>query len=257
MPEHFSYSLCGMCATPYDDGADCPACGSQLPLNVVDGYVVEFPANTVPCPGCGDNHQAVRFRGWSRLVSLLWWSRETRIAAYVCGDCARREAAKAMLFTALFGWLSIPSWFFYGWRSTYHNWRSVWTSPRRPFEWGAISATEFADDVRSAQEDAYAHVEDWILDESPLRHLSEGQQRLVLSAEDPYEALGVDQHASLEDIKSAYRRRCKQAHPDLSADSSRAAEDMIRLNQAWEILRHATMRDAYDWLQANATEAAA
>jgi DnaJ domain len=48
---------------------------------------------------------------------------------------------------------------------------------------------------------------------------------------------------------AAFRARCKEIHPDLQTDSTTATDDMIRLNNAWEILRSERMRAAYDWLQ--------
>jgi hypothetical protein len=249
MSDGSAYYLCGVCATPSRGGGPCPACGAHLPIRVDRGYLVEFPAETLPCPSCGSNAEPVKFRGWSRLVSLLIWARETRIAAYVCAECARRETARALLFTGVLGWWSIPSWFFYGWRSTYLNWRSIWAAPSKPHEWGAINATEFAADVRAAREEAMAELqEEWLRSETPLRHLSDAQLGVVSDAEGLYELLGVPPHATVEEIRRAYRQRSKDVHPDLHQASRDATEQMMHLNQAWEILQSSPMRAAYDWL---------
>jgi hypothetical protein len=239
--KHSRYALCGTCATAYQKGAECPACGSHVRLDVVDGYVTEFPAGTMPCAFCGGAAEPLRLRGWSYFVALLWWWRETRKGGYVCSACARTETAKALLFTALLGWLSVPSWLFYGWRSTYLNWRSVWAPPRRPSEWGATSVSEYFGTTQDATD----------AEDSPLGRLNGAQQRLVIGADDPYEALGVHRNATADQIKAAYRRRCKAVHPDLRVGATSATDEMIRLNQAWEILRDPATRQAYDWLDAN------
>src|SRR6476619_2040673 len=116
MSDGFTYTLCGACLTPYEyREARCPSCAAVVPIDVVDGYIRTFPAESMPCAGCGSNEEPVNFRGWSQLRSLIWWTGETRLAAYVCADCGRRESAKALAYTALLGWWSIPSWFWYGW----------------------------------------------------------------------------------------------------------------------------------------------
>jgi len=46
---------------------------------------------------------------------------------------------------------------------------------------------------------------------------------------DPYEILGLSRGASFDEIKSAYRRACKQRHPDLGG----SYEAMVELNTAY------------------------
>ena len=53
--------------------------------------------------------------------------------------------------------------------------------------------------------------------------------REVPPVRDPYEILGVKRGASLEEIKAAYRRACKQRHPDLGGSH----EAMVELNTAY------------------------
>lgn len=61
---------------------------------------------------------------------------------------------------------------------------------------------------------------------------------------DPYRVLGVAIAASPREIRDAYRRRARMAHPDLAGDDS--ASWMRDLNAAWEILKDPARRAAYD-----------
>lgn len=242
--------LCAVCATPRSSPADsCSECGSDAVLEAVDGYVLGFPANTVPCPRCGSAARPLVFRGWVRQVAFLWAVRESRASAYICRPCAERLTTTALALNALLGWWAIPSWFFYGWRALFHNWRAVWTVPLKPGAWGALDAAAFAASVHGERESAFAAAADEVIRESPLRFLTRTQQELVLGASDLYELLGASARASLDELRTAFRARCKEIHPDLQSGSATATEDMIRLNNAWEILRSDRMREAYDWLE--------
>ncbi len=58
----------------------------------------------------------------------------------------------------------------------------------------------------------------------------------------PYEVLGVSNHASLIEIKSAYRELAKKHHPDAGGNE----EKILLINAAWEILKDADHRKEYD-----------
>ena len=49
---------------------------------------------------------------------------------------------------------------------------------------------------------------------------------------DPYEILGVKRGASLDEVKAAYRRACKERHPDLGGSH----EAMVELNTAYAFI---------------------
>lgn len=61
-----------------------------------------------------------------------------------------------------------------------------------------------------------------------------------------YEVLGVTRTASENEIRSAYRARAKQAHPDRAGGS---VHKMARLNEAYETLGNADKRAGYDAAQ--------
>jgi curved DNA-binding protein CbpA len=65
----------------------------------------------------------------------------------------------------------------------------------------------------------------------------------MLAVTDPYKVLQVDPDAEPEVIRAAYRALALRYHPDTVTGSQ---ERMAILNQAWEILRTASSRAAYD-----------
>jgi curved DNA-binding protein CbpA len=74
---------------------------------------------------------------------------------------------------------------------------------------------------------------------------------------DAYKVLQVDPEADPDVIQAAYRRLAQKFHPDLvggpdTADGRAAAEKMVAINGAWEILRDPGRRAAYDRERASA-----
>lgn len=67
---------------------------------------------------------------------------------------------------------------------------------------------------------------------------------------DYYKILGVPRNAEAAQIKSAYRKLARRYHPDVNADAG--AEDKFKeVQEAYEVLRDADKRRAYDQLGAN------
>ena len=62
-----------------------------------------------------------------------------------------------------------------------------------------------------------------------------------------YEILGVEQNATPQQIKSAYKKLAKKWHPDLNRDNLSQAEEMMKaINVAYNILSDEVARSDYD-----------
>ncbi len=75
--------------------------------------------------------------------------------------------------------------------------------------------------------------------------------RIRVSVPDPYKILQVDPEAEDEVIEAAYKRLARKYHPDVSPDPA-SVERMVRINQAWEMLRDPSRRAAVDRARARA-----
>jgi len=60
-----------------------------------------------------------------------------------------------------------------------------------------------------------------------------------------YETLGVNEHASADEIKKAYRKLARKYHPDVNKDES-AIEKFKEINAAYEVLSDRKKKDEYD-----------
>ena len=63
---------------------------------------------------------------------------------------------------------------------------------------------------------------------------------------DLYTTLGVEKTASDDDIKKAYRKLAMQYHPDRNGGSKEAEERFKTVTEAYDVLRDAQKRAAYD-----------
>ncbi|HEY8168356.1 MAG TPA: J domain-containing protein [Candidatus Limnocylindrales bacterium] len=63
---------------------------------------------------------------------------------------------------------------------------------------------------------------------------------------DHYKILQVDSEAEEEVIQAAYRRLARKYHPDVAGGGEEAAARMAAINAAWDVLRDAVARTAYD-----------
>jgi molecular chaperone DnaJ len=60
-----------------------------------------------------------------------------------------------------------------------------------------------------------------------------------------YEILGLDKSATQDDIKKAYRKLCKQYHPDVSSEPD-SDEKIREINEAYSILSDENKKKEYD-----------
>lgn len=70
-----------------------------------------------------------------------------------------------------------------------------------------------------------------------------------MAQKDYYKILGVDEKASPDEIKKAYRKLAKKFHPDTNPDDAQAAERFKEANEAHEVLSDPRKRKQYDDLR--------
>ena len=66
------------------------------------------------------------------------------------------------------------------------------------------------------------------------------------SPPDHYARLGVRPSASADEIRTAYRRRARETHPDRNPDDPRATERFQKVKAAYQVLRDPERRARYD-----------
>lgn len=67
-----------------------------------------------------------------------------------------------------------------------------------------------------------------------------------MAKRDYYETLGITKGADAAEIKKAYRQKAKELHPDRNSDNPRAEDQFKEANEAYEVLKDAEKKAAYD-----------
>ena len=75
-----------------------------------------------------------------------------------------------------------------------------------------------------------------------------GLHAIISRVKDYYRILGVDENASLDDIKNAFRKLAFKYHPDKNPGNEKQAEEKFKeINEAYSILGDAEKRRQYDF----------
>ena len=61
-----------------------------------------------------------------------------------------------------------------------------------------------------------------------------------------YDIIGAEKSASVAEMKSAYRRKVKELHPDQNRDNPNAETQFKEVNEAYDILKDPEKKAAYD-----------
>ncbi|MCR9113884.1 MAG: molecular chaperone DnaJ [Rhodobacteraceae bacterium] len=67
-----------------------------------------------------------------------------------------------------------------------------------------------------------------------------------MAKRDYYDVLGVSRGASADEIKKAYRKKAKELHPDRNKDNPEAEKQFKEAGEAYDILKDAEKKAAYD-----------
>ena len=68
----------------------------------------------------------------------------------------------------------------------------------------------------------------------------------MMEYQDYYEILGVARTATPEEIRSAFRKKAREYHPDVAKDKVKGAEKFKEVNEAYEVLSDPAKRAKYD-----------
>jgi hypothetical protein len=221
----------------------CPACGAAEFAQIDKrGYVVRVPPGPMPCQGCFEEGRELRLRAYRHVIGLLVVDHVTMVAGYFCGRCRLRRFAMHMGITLVAGWWGIWALLF---RNPFAIAVNLWALARPPFatdELGAMNVNDMRDAAARDESlaDVYRSMPSW------LEALDDGEIDIVIVETDYYAVLDVDERANEQEIKSSWRQRVKERHPDVAGASPDTSAEMALLADAYRVLGDERLRHAYD-----------
>lgn len=112
----------------------------------------------------------------------------------------------------------------------------------------AIECAERGDPLPKVGKPSYVQVGEQFNDDNPSRHHGQpndwgdvkdffaSARARQAKGENPYEILGLDETATLEECKRAYRKLALEHHPDHNPDDFDAEEMFKKVTAAWELI---------------------
>lgn len=108
-----------------------------------------------------------------------------------------------------------------------------------PVTWGYVSTEEIVAEIALAVSR--------VVEERRGHEVTQSETDPITVDGDYYNILGVPLNATFQAIKAAYRKRAMRYHPDRGGTH----EEMLRINEAWQVLSDPQLRKNYDYARSH------